>query len=147
MLTPEERLEQLETVFEELEEASKTTPIIVEGKKDAKALERLGIVRNIVTLSTGLSIVAFSETLSLRWRRAVILTDWDRKGGQLARMLKEALATNGVEVNDGLRAQLAMLSKKEAKDIEGLPKFVQRLRSEAGLEARRKTQVRFWERR
>ncbi len=146
MLSAEQRLEQLEVAFEELEELSQKAAIIVEGRKDAKALGLLGITKNVVTLSKGLSIVAFAEALSRRAGRAVILTDWDRKGGQLARMLKDALATNGVEVNDGLRAELAMLSKKEAKDIEGLPKFLQRLRSEAGLEARRKTQVRFWER-
>lgn len=142
MLSPEERLERLESVFQELEEVSKTTPIIVEGRKDATALKLLGITRNVVTLSKGLSIVEFSETVSRRSRQAVILTDWDRKGGHLARMIKEALMTNGVDVNDTLRAKLASLSKKEAKDIEGLPRFVEHLRAQAGLEARRLTQVR-----
>ncbi len=143
MLSPQERLEELELLFQELEEASKTMPIIVEGRKDLKALALLGITKNVVTLSKGLSMVAFTESLSRRFRRAVILTDWDRKGGQLARMLKDGLMTNGVQVNDNFRTQLAILSKKEAKDIESLPRFVERLRQLAGTETRRMTQVRF----
>lgn len=140
MLTPEERLEQLEEVFLELEEASADSPIIVEGKKDAKALALLGIAGNVVTLSNGASIFSFSERISRRARRAVVLTDWDRKGGHLARMLKEALTNNGVEVDEDLRTKLAILSKKEVKDIESLPRFITHLRRLAGLELRRPAQ-------
>lgn len=142
MLSPKERLDELELVFEELEEASKFMPIIVEGRKDARALALLGITKNVITLSKGLSIVAFTEALSRRSRKAVVLTDWDRKGGQLARMLKEGLMTSGVDANTSLRTQLAILSKKEAKDIESLPRFVERLRQLAGTETRRIVQIR-----
>ncbi len=137
MLAPQERLEQLEQALLELEEASADAPIIVEGRKDARALALLGIARNVVTLSNGTSIFSFSEKVSMRARRAVVLTDWDRKGGQLARMLKEALAHNGVQVDDDIRAKLAVLSKKEVKDIESLPTFIAHLRQQAGLEPRR----------
>lgn len=140
MLTPEERLEQLETLFLELEDASETAPIIVEGKKDAEALVLLGITKNVVTLSKGVSVFTFSEAISRRSRKAVVLTDWDRKGGHLARMLKEALMNNGVAVDDRIRAQLAMLSKKEVKDIESLPRFVTHLRQLAGVGLRRLAQ-------
>ena len=140
MLTPEERLEQLERVFLELEDASETTPIIVEGKKDAEALSLLGITKNVVTLSKGVSVFTFSEAISRRSRKAVVLTDWDRKGGHLARMLKEALMNNGVAVDDRIRAQLTMLSKKEVKDIESLPRFVTHLRQLAGVGLRRPAQ-------
>jgi len=129
MLTPEERLEQLESVFLELEEESKRTPIIVEGRKDEVALGLLGVKSNVVTLSKGMSIFAFCESISRTSKRAIVLTDWDKKGGRLARMLKEALNANGVEVDSEIRAKLVILSKKEVKDIEGLPPFVSRLRS------------------
>ena len=145
MLSPQERLEQLELVFEELEEGSRGAVLIVEGKKDARALGLLGIKGDIITLSKGLSIVAFAEQISHKHAKAIVLTDWDRKGGQLARMLRDALNANGVQVDEGIRTQLAVLSKKEAKDIEGLPKFLERLRTEAGLEARRRVQLRFTE--
>jgi len=57
-----------------------------------------------------------------------VLTDWDRRGGQLARMLNEALLANGVTANGHFRTQLVILSKKEIKDIESLPKFIENLR-------------------
>jgi 5S rRNA maturation endonuclease (ribonuclease M5) len=97
----------------------------------------LGITKNVVKLSKGVSVFAFSEDLSRRSRKAVVLTDWDRKGGQLARMLREALMNNGVVVDDRIRAQLAMLSKKEVKDIESLPRFVNNLRKLGGVGLRR----------
>lgn len=131
MLSAEERLEQLERVFAELEDLSEDTPIIVEGLKDAAALRRLGIVKNVVTLSKGNSIFTFSEALARDHDSAVILTDWDRRGGRLARMLKEALSANGVSANERLRAQIVILSKKEVKDIESMPSFIERLRAHA----------------
>ncbi len=133
MLSPEERLEELEAVFLELEDASEGSPIIVEGKKDLEALALLGITRNVITLSKGVSMFSFSVDISRQWKRAVVLTDWDRKGGHLARMLKEALMNNGVAVNDSIRARLAMLSMKEVKDIQSLPRFMNNLRVPAGI--------------
>jgi dTMP kinase len=128
LLSPEERLEQIEKVLSQLQDLSETTPIIVEGLRDIAALKRMGITRNVISLGKGDSIFNFSEDLSRTTRRAIILTDWDRKGGQLARMLKEALMANGVIANDNIRAKLGILSKKEVKDIESIPAFVERLR-------------------
>jgi dTMP kinase len=128
LLSPEERLEQIEKVLSQLQDLSETTPIIVEGLRDIAALKRMGITRNVISLGKGDSIFNFSEILSRTTRRAIILTDWDRKGGQLARMLREALMANGVIANDNIRAKLGILSKKEVKDIESMPAFVERLR-------------------
>ncbi len=132
MISPEERLEELEKVFLELEDASETSAVIVEGMKDAAALKLLGVTKNVVTLSKGTSVFTFSEEVSRAWKSAVVLTDWDRKGGHLARMLKEALVHNGVIVNEMIRAHLAMLSKKEVKDIQSLPRFLNNLRKQVG---------------
>jgi len=128
LLSPEERLEQIEKVLSQLQDLSETTPIIVEGLRDIAALKRMGITRNVISLGKGDSIFNFSENLSRTTRRAIILTDWDRKGGQLARMLREALMANGVIANDNIRAKLGILSKKEVKDVESMPAFVERLR-------------------
>ncbi len=128
MLSPEERLEQIEKVLSQLQDLSETTPVIVEGLRDIAALKRMGITRNVISLGRGDSIFNFSENLSRTTRKAIVLTDWDRKGGQLARMLKEALMANGVTTNDSIRAKLGILSKKEVKDIESMPAFVERLR-------------------
>jgi 5S rRNA maturation endonuclease (ribonuclease M5) len=131
MLSPSERLEKILKVMDDIEELSQDMPVIVEGRRDAEALRLLGIRSNVVTLSRGVSLLTFCETISRRWSSVVILTDWDRKGGQLARRLKEAFVSNGTKVNDTVRMELVILAKKEVKDIESLPSFVTRLRAAA----------------
>lgn len=131
MLSPSERLEKVLKVVDKLEELSRTAPVVVEGRRDAEALSLLGIKGNVVTLSSGVSLLTFCERISREWRSVVILTDWDRKGGQLARRLKEAFVANGTKVNDAVRMELVILAKKEIKDIESLPSFISRLRAAA----------------
>ncbi len=129
MLSPDERLDDVLKVLDELEELSRTTPIVVEGLRDVEALKHLGIERNVVTLGRGSTLFNICEELSRKSREVVVLTDWDRKGGRLARVLRDGLEANGVKVIDHIRTKLVILSKKEIKDIESLPSFVKRLRT------------------
>ncbi|HIH00738.1 TPA: toprim domain-containing protein [Thermoplasmata archaeon] len=131
MLTPSERLERILKVIEELDELSEEMPVIVEGRRDVEALRLLGINGEVVTLGKGVPLFAFCENISREWPSTVVLTDWDRKGGQLARRLKEAFEANGVKVNDSIRMALVILAKKEIKDIESLPSLVRRLQKAA----------------
>jgi len=120
-------------VLDDIEDASSDKPVVVEGLKDVAALRRLGLRKNVVSLGKGLRVFAFCEKLSEKHSSAVILTDWDRKGGKLARMLKDALEANGVRPDTDLRARLVILAKKDIKDIESLPTYVERLRDLAGV--------------
>jgi len=129
LLTPEERLEELEKALQQLEDLSEHVPIVVEGQRDKTALKRLGITKNVYPLNKGKSVFSFCEEISRFAKTAVILTDWDKRGGQLARMLRDGLEANGVHANDLIRMQLVILSKKEVKDIESLPTFIGRLKS------------------
>lgn len=119
--------------MDDLEDASAGAPVVVEGVKDVRALKRLGVEKNVISLGKGLSIVQFCEQLAREWDQVILMTDWDRKGGRIARVLKEAFEADGVKVNDRIRARLVTLAKKEVKDIEGLPTFLERLRREALL--------------
>ncbi len=119
-------------VLDDIEHASESSAVVVEGIKDVEALRRLGIARNVVSLGKGLTVFAFCEGLSRTHASAVVLTDWDRKGGKLARMLKDALEANGVRPDLDLRARLVLLAKKDIKDIESLPRYIPRLRAMAG---------------
>jgi hypothetical protein len=47
-------------------------------------------------------------------------------------MLKEALEANGAKADTDLRARLVILVKKDVKDIEGLPTYLERLKAMAG---------------
>ena len=113
-------------MFQELEELSERWPVIVEGARDVAALRKLGITKNVTPLNKGKPVFSFCEDLSKKAKVAVILTDWDRRGGQLARMLKD-----GLEANDRVRTQIVILSKKEVKDMESMPTFIDRLKAMA----------------
>jgi len=131
VLSAEERLEQIMTIIEELVYIGREHPIVVEGQKDVNALAKLGVSGKVVTLSRGISVFRFCEEMSREHDKVIIMTDWDRKGGKLARMLRDGFGANGVSADDSLRAKLVVLVKKEIKDIEGLPSFVERLRKMA----------------
>ncbi len=73
------------------------------------------------------SIFSVAEKLAKEQKEAVILTDWDRKGGQLAQLLRSSLSANGIRFDDHIRMRLVILVKKDIKDIESLPAFYSRL--------------------
>jgi 5S rRNA maturation endonuclease (ribonuclease M5) len=132
LISPKERLEKIIEILEDLEESSNDAPIVVEGIRDVEALRRLGIEKNVTSLSKGISLFAFCEELSRSWGGVIVLTDWDRKGGRIARKLKDALEANGARAVEDYRARLAILAKKDIKDVESLPTYIERLRLLSG---------------
>ncbi len=122
-----ERYEQVLQTIEDLKEVSLRAPIIVEGRNDGKALRRLGVQGRIIRLNGGSPVFQLCEEVGRTYSEAVILTDWDRRGGQLCRLLREGLAANGVRYDVDLRGRLARLCKKEAKDVESLDPYVARI--------------------
>lgn len=124
MRDPRETLEEVENLLLQLRERPEGTVILVEGRKDRQALACLGIGGEIVQVQDARGIFGVAEELARNGREAIVLTDWDRKGGQLAELLRNALKANGVRYDDTIRARMSMLGKKEIKDIESLPAFV-----------------------
>lgn len=124
MRDPRETLEELEDLFMQLRERPESTVILVEGRKDRQALACLGIGGEIVQVQDAGGIFGVAEELARNGQEAVVLTDWDRKGGQLAELLRNALRANGVRYDDSIRARMSSLGKKEIKDIESLPAFM-----------------------
>jgi dTMP kinase len=124
MRDPQETLDELEELFRQLKERPEGTVILVEGRKDRLALACLGIGGAIVQVQDARGIFGVAEDLARKGQEAIVLTDWDRKGGQLAELLRNALKANGVRYDDTIRARMSMLCKKEIKDIESLPSFM-----------------------
>ena len=58
----------------------------------------------------------------------MILTDWDRRGGSLARGLRENLTSLGVGYDDTVRLDLALYTRIYSKDIESLDSVLFSLR-------------------
>lgn len=126
-----ERLEEVEETLKELVEENVSIPIIVEGENDVKALRALGVNGEILKLNVGHSILGTCEDISRRHRKVIILTDWDHKGGTLARQFAEKLEACGVRYDTDIRARLAVLCRKEIKDVQSLEKYLTRLRARA----------------
>jgi dTMP kinase len=136
--------EELQRVLEDLIEKTRTVPVIVEGEWDRRALRSLGIDGDIRVLNRGNRILALAESIASNHREAVILTDWDVRGGRLARSLREALEACGVRHDDALRARLTMLCRKDIKDVESLHSFAERVAEMAASRNQQRPSKRYY---
>lgn len=118
-------LETIEKALSELNEENKKIPIIVEGEKDIKALLKLDVSRDILSLNTGISITDFCDNIASKYKEIIILTDWDRKGGHLCYLIKKNLSGR-VTCNTYYREIFAKNSM--TKTIEGLPSWINKIR-------------------
>lgn len=121
-----ERAERLREVLEALHEANKRYPVIVEGKKDKNALERLGLNGEIIVLNRGKNLYEFCEDIAEKFANVIILVDWDTTGDSLHQTLTEHL-TGHWEAFSPFREIIKMLCQKDVKDVEGIPKLLLRL--------------------
>src|SRR5438128_577229 len=115
----------LQKVLEDLEEKNRVAPIIVEGEYDRRALRALGVTGDVRLINEGSTIFGLCESIAGGHREAIILTDWDVRGGRLARQLRDGLAANGVRFADELRARLTRLCRNDITDVESLHTFVE----------------------
>jgi 5S rRNA maturation endonuclease (ribonuclease M5) len=133
-MKPAERLEAAESALEALSDANAEAPILVEGDRDETALRKLGIHGPIVRLNQGKTVVGVCERLVGR-ERVIVLTDWDRKGGQLARLVSQALVSNGVKADLHFRKELSRIA--HVRTVEGLAGWYATLRESVPPSQRR----------
>ena len=95
------------------------TLCIVEGPKDKKALEELGIT-NIMELSKA-PLYKIVEVAAATDDIVAILTDTDEKGKELYHVLFRDLQKHGVKVDNRLREKLF---EQKISHVEGLSKFL-----------------------
>ena len=128
----EKKLEKLVKILERLKnQATKGTPIIVEGKNDVQALHRLGITGDLVLAKTsGKSFLDVLNEIELRQKCEVILLfDFDRRGKEWTRRL--AICLEGVKITPNLIfwRMLLRLVGRDVKDVEGLATYLETLRN------------------
>jgi 5S rRNA maturation endonuclease (ribonuclease M5) len=121
-----ERAERLRDVLVALFEVNKRIPVIVEGKKDAVALKKLGLVGDIIILHSGKGLYEFCEDIADKFSRVILLLDWDEKGEKLNSLVSDNLSGHWEEFS-GFRGIIKILCQKDIKDIEGIPKLLGRL--------------------
>ena len=122
-----EKLEKIEQILTHLaEESSKGMPIVVEGKKDAEALQELGVGGSIVTVKTGGKsfIGATMEIEELGVCEVILLLDFDRRGRDGTKRLQESLEHGKVRVNVKFWRELHSLVGREVSCIESLPSYI-----------------------
>ena len=121
-------------VLDELKELTKDHVLLIEGKNDRASLERLigKDFRSIDVQKEGGPLVAADRFIGTT-DKAVILTDWDRKGRIIAEDLMTYLRSNDVEFDTEIRRKLALVSKKDIKDVEKLYKLYDRLSEYASM--------------
>lgn len=125
-----ERLERLEETFLELKGlANSGAIIVVEGKKDVHSLNILGITGDIRQAAL-YPLLEFTESLAKSKKEIILLTDWDTKGGILAKKIRDHLAVYGIMPNKQIRSMIRNLVKKRIKDVESLSGYTAKLRYE-----------------
>lgn len=127
-----ERLEAISELIEELSSMSGTHIILVEGLKDVAALRSVGVEGEFYCVQSGGGPVKAAEHVWHSGRQAVIMTDWDRRGGSLARMLRDNLSALDVRYDDRIRGELAVLCRPYIKDVESVDAVVRLLESSGG---------------
>lgn len=90
--------------------------VVVEGRKDRKALEGIGVKKIFCIDKKPLYKVA--EEVAEKCKEAILLTDLDREGRKLYGKLKEMLSNLGVEIDNKFREYLFRETK--IRQIEGL---------------------------
>jgi 5S rRNA maturation endonuclease (ribonuclease M5) len=134
-----ERLKQKEEnilhILERLaEETASGTLIIVEGKKDVEALMTMAVEGKMVCAKTGgKSLLDVISKIEKTGRREVILLlDFDRRGKEWTKRLKQHLERAGITPNTTYWTELFGYVGKEVKDVEGLAAYMETLKSKIG---------------
>ncbi len=110
--------EEVKEFLSKLAETGKT--VIVEGKKDEKALRGIG-VRNICCLNAK-PLFEVAEEIADNSRKVIILTDLDKEGRKLYGKLSSQMQQLGVEVDNYFRE--FMFRNTKVRQVEGLARLV-----------------------
>lgn len=125
-----EKEEKIQQIIAKLaEESAKGKPIIVEGKKDAQALQLLGVNGTIVTVKTGGKsfLEANEEIEKLGANEVILLLDFDRRGKEGTTRLKQHLERAKIKSNTKLWHELQALVGREIQCIESLTAYLSTL--------------------
>ncbi|MHB8604785.1 MAG: toprim domain-containing protein [Thermoplasmatota archaeon] len=101
--------------------------VLVEGEKDETALRVLGFEGVVLRLHTGERLVNLFERIAHERKRVILLVDWDRKGGHLARLARDAARANDVTLDETHRRRISRAVRGEVRQVEALVSFLDTL--------------------
>jgi 5S rRNA maturation endonuclease (ribonuclease M5) len=125
----EERILQILDAL--VEESAKGTPIIVEGKKDVETLRAFGVEGTVISVKTGgksfLDVI--SEIEQTGAVEVVLFLDFDRRGKEGTKLLKQNLERAKIKPNVKFWRELSALLGKEIQCVESLTAYMETLKS------------------
>jgi 5S rRNA maturation endonuclease (ribonuclease M5) len=114
----------LSSLVKELNDlSSEGAAVLVEGKRDVKALRDLGYVGPVFTVSILTASPAAREELRKGVSTMIILTDLDSEGRRLAARYVKFLSHEGVSASLAQRRRLSEASRGVFLHIENLRRF------------------------
>jgi 5S rRNA maturation endonuclease (ribonuclease M5) len=132
-----EKEEKILQVLEALaEESAKGKPIVVEGKKDVEALRALGVAGTVLTVKTGGKsfLDAVSEIEKMDVPEVILFLDFDRRGKEGTKRLKQSLEKAKIKPNVKFWRALSALMGKEIQCIESLTAYLNTLRTKVSAQ-------------
>lgn len=112
-----------------IEESENGAIIVVEGSNDERALRRIGIRGPIVKANARRAVLADRlSSLLHEAKEAIVLTDFDRSGRELAGRIARLLMKNGATPNMKYWVKINGLISNEVKDIEGLATVLEKIK-------------------
>lgn len=127
----EKKMEKILKLLERLgKETVKGVPIIVEGKNDVHALQKLDVKGDFILAKTaGKSFLdTLSEVEKKEKREVILLMDFDKRGKEWTKRLTQHLEKMKIKPNSLFWRELLSLVGREVKDVEGLATYMETLR-------------------
>ncbi|MDE1764049.1 MAG: toprim domain-containing protein [Thaumarchaeota archaeon] len=96
----------------------KDSIVVVEGKRDKEALEKLGFTGNICQFHSFQGLMKFVDC-AMEYKNLIVLLDSDRKGAYLTKRIISQLG-HRMSVDLSFRRKLTTITKGKARHIEDL---------------------------
>ena len=132
-----EKEEKILQLLEALaEETAKGKPIVVEGKKDVEALCALGVAGTLLTVKTGGKsfLDTVSEIEKMGVPEVILFLDFDRRGKEGTKLLKQSLERAKIKPNIKFWRELSALVGKEIQCVESLTAYLDTLRTKVSAQ-------------
>ena len=117
MLVTEQEIHEIRNFVFQLN-AMKSSIVVVEGKRDASALKKLGFSGQIIEFHKFGGIVNFTDYVA-RYEKLIILFDRDRKGRYLTGKTIQLLQRR-TKIDLSFKRKLAIITKGKVRFVEQL---------------------------
>lgn len=121
----EERLQRMEEAILRLREIADGGTVVVEGARDAAALDWLGVGGRHLVVNRGQAMQVVVDELARHGGPVVLLVDWDRTGGRMATTLAVGLRGR-VALDEDIRRRFAVAF--HCRGLEEVPAELRALR-------------------